>query len=117
MGMQSMKKYFKISLAILFFVMFISGCSNTSSNLPTISFNEDTKKNEDKTDVFRSWSHAIGDEEVELEIGEEKTLAVYRETDSNSIQSVDFQNEDTINQMIEQDDGILQKVRKCYARI
>lgn len=38
-----MKKYFNTSLSLLCFVIFISGCSSTSSHLPTISFNEDSE--------------------------------------------------------------------------
>jgi len=60
-----------------------------------------------KTDIFSSWEYAIGNEEVELEIGETKILAVYRETESNSIRTVDLQDEDSVNEMIKQDNMVL----------
>ncbi|WP_332699430.1 hypothetical protein [Halalkalibacter lacteus] len=60
-----------------------------------------------KTDIFSSWDYAIGNEEVELEIGETKILAAYRETESNSISTVDLQDEESVNRMIKQDNIVL----------
>lgn len=62
---------------------------------------------ESKTDIFSAWDYAFGNEEVELELGETKILAVYRETGSNSISTVDLQDEEAVNRMIEQDDMVL----------
>ncbi len=60
-----------------------------------------------KTDIFINWDYAIGNEEVELEIGKTKILAVYRETERNSIRTVDLQDEDAVNEMIKQDNMVL----------
>ena len=62
---------------------------------------------EPKTDSISSWDYAIGNEEVELEIGETKILAAYRETESNSIRTVDLQDEESVNRMIKQDNMVL----------
>lgn len=62
---------------------------------------------EPKTDVSSSWDYAIGNEEVELDIGETKILAAYWETESNSIRTVDLQDEDSVNEMIKQVNMVL----------
>lgn len=60
-----------------------------------------------KTNGMSYWSCAIGKEEVELKLGETKILAAYWETESNSIQTIDLQDEDSVNRMIKQDDMVL----------
>ncbi|WP_085994305.1 hypothetical protein [Oceanobacillus senegalensis] len=67
---------------------------------------------ETKDDMLTSWDYAIGDEEVELALGETKILAVYRETEGNSIRTVDYQDKESLNNMIKQDDMVwLLKIR------
>ncbi|MDL4839475.1 hypothetical protein [Aquibacillus rhizosphaerae] len=74
---------------------------------PGVSTHPSLIEKESKTDMFSSWDYAIGNEEVELELGETKILAAYRETESNSMSTIDLQNEESINKMIKQDDMIL----------
>ncbi len=59
------------------------------------------------TDVISSWDYAIGNEKVELESDETKILAVYRETESSTIRTVDLQDEDSVNEIIKQDNMVL----------
>ncbi|UYZ24130.1 hypothetical protein [Mesobacillus jeotgali] len=62
---------------------------------------------ESNTNRLSTWDYAIGEEEVELEMGETKILAVYRETESDSLLTVDLQDEETVKEIIEQDDTVL----------
>lgn len=74
---------------------------------PSVSTQPSIIEKESKTEIFSSWDYAIGDEEVELELGETKILAAYRETEENSISTVDLQDEESINRMIQQDSMVL----------
>lgn len=74
---------------------------------PSASTQPSIIEKESKTEIFSSWDYAIGDEEVELELGETKILAAYRETENNSISTVDLQDEESINRMIQQDSMVL----------
>ncbi|MGM0852490.1 MAG: hypothetical protein ACQEWI_07750 [Bacillota bacterium] len=60
-----------------------------------------------RTDVISSWDYAIGKEKVELKLGETKILAAYRETGSNSMRTIDYQDEESVNNMIKQNDTVL----------
>lgn len=53
-----------------------------------------------------SWGYAIGDEEMGLEAGETKVLAVYREVE-NIMNSYDYQDPQQLNQMIKDDMTVL----------
>lgn len=55
-------------------------------------------------DVFNSLEYAISNKTVGIELGEEKLLAVYRETKSNSIQSLNFDDEQVVEKAIEKSD-------------
>ncbi|MGO4889521.1 hypothetical protein ACJ2A9_17375 [Anaerobacillus sp. MEB173] len=74
---------------------------------PSVSTQPSIIEKESKTDMFIARDYAIGDEEVELELGETIILAAYRETGSNSISTVDLQDEESVNRMIKQDDMVL----------
>lgn len=50
--------------------------------------------------------YAIGSEAITLESGEEKLLAAYRQAEY-SLRTIDYENEDSINKMIEEDDVVL----------
>lgn len=63
--------------------------------------------NEFQTDVMNSWEYAIGNEEVKLKLGETKTLAVYRETKGNSMSTIDFQDEESLDRVIKQNEKVL----------
>ncbi|MFC4403756.1 hypothetical protein [Gracilibacillus xinjiangensis] len=54
-----------------------------------------------------SWDYALGDEEIELDLGEATLLAAYRETEGNSIEMVDLQDERSVNKMIHEDEMVL----------
>ncbi len=60
---------------------------------------------EEKTGT--TWDYAIGDDEVELKLGEIKLLAGYRETNRNALHTMDLQDEEVVNRMIEQSDLVL----------
>ncbi|MFD2656426.1 hypothetical protein [Gracilibacillus thailandensis] len=60
---------------------------------------------EEKTGT--TWDYAFGDGEVELELGETKLLAAYRETNRNAFHPMDLQDEEAVNRMIEQGDLVL----------
>lgn len=62
---------------------------------------------ESKTIVASSWDYVIGDEDVELELGKTTILAAYRETQSNSIRTVDLLDEEAVKRMIQQNDMVL----------
>ncbi|RDW17667.1 hypothetical protein [Oceanobacillus chungangensis] len=74
---------------------------------PDVSTQPSIIEYESKTDIFSSWDYAIGNEEVELELGETKILAVYRETEGNSISTIDLQDEESVNRMIKEDAMVL----------
>ncbi|MBT2640469.1 hypothetical protein [Bacillus sp. ISL-39] len=64
-------------------------------------------KKESTANRLSTWDYAIGKEEVELEMGETKILAVYRETENDSLRAVNLQDEETIKEIINQDDTVL----------
>ncbi|MUK87829.1 hypothetical protein GMD78_05370 [Ornithinibacillus sp. L9] len=74
---------------------------------PGVSAQQSIIENESKTDIISSWNYAMDNKEVNLELGETKILAAYRETKSNSISTVDLQDEESIKRMIKQDDMVL----------
>jgi hypothetical protein len=59
------------------------------------------------TNTLSSWDYAIGKEKVELKLGETKILAVYRETKSDSLSMIDYQDEESVGKMINQDDMVM----------
>lgn len=61
---------------------------------------------EPQTDRISSWDYGIGEEEIELKLGETKRLAIYRETEGNSLRTVDLQDEDAVNRLIEKGDTV-----------
>lgn len=74
---------------------------------PSVTIPPSMIEKKDKAKTLSTWDYAIGDEEVELEIGESKILAVYRETESNSMSTVDLLDEESINRMIDEDNTVL----------
>ncbi|KAB8138146.1 hypothetical protein F9U64_06280 [Gracilibacillus oryzae] len=54
-----------------------------------------------------TWNYTIGEEKTELELGEEITLAAYREKEGSSIRTEDFQDEESINRIIEEGDMVM----------
>lgn len=64
-------------------------------------------KKESNANRLSTWDYAIGEKEVELKMGETKILAVYRETENDSLRTVDLQDEETVKEMIEQKDTVL----------
>lgn len=74
---------------------------------PSVRANPSIIEKQTKSSNFINWDYGIGNEDVELELGETKILAVYRETASDSIRTVDLQDEESVNQMIQQDDLVL----------
>lgn len=54
-----------------------------------------------------TWDYAIGKGKVNLKMGETKVLAVYRETENDSLYTVDLQDEENVKEIIEQDDTVL----------
>lgn len=64
-------------------------------------------KKESNANRLSTWDYAIGEKEVELKMGETKILAVYRETENDSLRTVDLQDEETVKEMIEQEDTVL----------
>jgi len=59
-----------------------------------------------KKDGVSVWGYAIGNETIELDLGETKIIGVYRQ-DKNSLRTYDYQNEESINDMIKEDDTVL----------
>jgi hypothetical protein len=58
-------------------------------------------------DLVTAWDYAIGEDEVELQLGETKILAAYRGTTGNSMRVIDFQDEDSINYLIDHYETVL----------
>lgn len=54
-----------------------------------------------------TWGYAIGNEKVEIQIGKELVLAAYRQTSEDFMQTYDLQDEDSMKQMINDDDMVL----------
>lgn len=59
-----------------------------------------------KEGIIRSWDYAIGNETISLETEETKILAVYR-VGKNSLQTYDYQEMNSIKQMIDEDLTVL----------
>lgn len=71
---------------------------------PGVSAKSSEIEKESKAGIFSSWEYGIGNKEVELDLNETKILAAYRETESNSIRTIDLQDEEAVKRMIKQDD-------------
>jgi hypothetical protein len=54
-----------------------------------------------------TWDYAIGNEEIELTVGETKILAVYRGTEGNISNTVDFADEKSVDTMLKQNKVVL----------
>lgn len=74
---------------------------------PGVNIHPSYIETESKTGMSSTWDYAIDDEKKELELGEEQILAVYRETESSVIDTIDLQDEEAINGMIEEDTMVL----------
>lgn len=57
--------------------------------------------------LLSTWDYALGEDDVKLTLGEPKILAAYRGTVSDSMRTIDLQDEASVNQMIQQEDLIL----------
>lgn len=53
-----------------------------------------------------TWDYAIGNSTVELDSGEEKVLAVYRQVE-NQLRTYDYQDSESLNKMIKEDQIVL----------
>ncbi|MDP1420667.1 hypothetical protein Q8G35_20375 [Peribacillus simplex] len=56
--------------------------------------------------VFSGWDYAIGEEKLELKLGETYLLGAYRESKGNSIRTYNLQDENEVKKMIK-DDSII----------
>lgn len=74
---------------------------------PGVSINPSIIEKENRTDSMSSWKNAIGEDKVALKIGEPIILAAYRQTEKDSISSIDFQNEESINRIIKEDNIVM----------
>ena len=83
---------------------------------PSVRTNPERIVKEAKSGVFSGTDYAIGNDKVELELGETKILGVYRET-AGSMRTFDYQDDDSINQMIQQDDEVILLKIKVEERI
>lgn len=54
-----------------------------------------------------TWDYAIGEEEVELQLGETRILAAYRESAGNSMRTIDYQDEESVDSIIEEGESVL----------
>ncbi|MEK4534547.1 hypothetical protein NST21_04195 [Peribacillus sp. FSL K6-1552] len=54
-------------------------------------------------DVFSGWDYAIGEDKVELKLGETYLLGAYRESNGNSIRTYNLQDENEVKKMISDD--------------
>ena len=57
--------------------------------------------------VTSGWQYAIGDEKTELNLGETKILAAYRQSFKDSMKTYGFLDEETVKQMVKEDDRVL----------
>ncbi|MFC5464181.1 hypothetical protein [Lederbergia graminis] len=64
-------------------------------------------ENEPKTDIFTAWDYAIGDEEVEIKMGETKVLAIYLESNNNFMRSLNLSDEESIKNIIKEHNTVL----------
>ncbi|MDM5360737.1 hypothetical protein ABIE66_004793 [Peribacillus sp. B2I2] len=53
--------------------------------------------------VFSGWDYAIGEEKVDLKLGETYLLGAYRESNGNSIRTYDLQDENEVKKMLNDD--------------
>ncbi|WP_404350159.1 hypothetical protein LG311_04770 [Sutcliffiella horikoshii] len=74
---------------------------------PGVSIHPSIIEKENSTDRMSSWENAIGEDKVALKIGEPIILTAYRQTKKDSISSIDFQNEESINRIIKEDDMVI----------
>jgi len=74
---------------------------------PGVSIHPSIIGKENRTDSMSSWENAIGEDKVTLNIGEPIILAAYRQTEKDSVSSIDFQNEDSINRIIKEEDIVM----------
>ncbi|WP_226683249.1 hypothetical protein [Sutcliffiella horikoshii] len=74
---------------------------------PGVSTHPSIIEKEKSTNSMSSWENAIGEDKVALKIGEPIILAAYRQTEKDSISSIDFQNEESINRIIKEDDMVI----------
>ncbi|SES01385.1 hypothetical protein SAMN04487944_11520 [Gracilibacillus ureilyticus] len=56
---------------------------------------------------MNTWDYAIGEEKTEIEIGKEILLAIYRETEDNSMSNTDLKDEKSIERIIETGDTVM----------
>lgn len=61
----------------------------------------------DLSSMASSWGYSIGDEEIGLNSGETKLLAVYRATKDNKIRTYDYQDIQSIDEMIKNHSFVL----------
>lgn len=60
------------------------------------------------TGTMWTWDYAIGEEEIHLEPGETRILAVYRETSGNSMESgYNYEDEDEIEELLSSTDKVI----------
>jgi hypothetical protein len=74
---------------------------------PDVKSQPEKVEKEFNQDMLASWDYAIGEDEVELKLGEAMVLAAYRGTSGNSMRAIDFQDEESVNAIIEQGDTVL----------
>ncbi|MFF2291245.1 hypothetical protein [Peribacillus butanolivorans] len=53
--------------------------------------------------VFSGWDYAIGEDKVELKLGETYLLGAYRESNGNSIRTYNLHDENEVKKMISDD--------------
>ncbi|MGM0845689.1 MAG: hypothetical protein ACQEUT_11985 [Bacillota bacterium] len=70
------------------------------------SFPEKVEK-EFNEDMMTTWDYAIGGDGVELKVGETLVLAAYRGTTGNSMTTIDYQDEKSVNEIIEKGETVL----------
>jgi hypothetical protein len=58
-------------------------------------------------EALMSWEYTIGDQQVVLEAGEEKVLAVYRQGENSLRSAYEYENTDAINEMINENAVVL----------
>ncbi|MFJ7508339.1 hypothetical protein ACIQW7_02480 [Peribacillus simplex] len=85
------------------------GIINTNDTLLCFLYSPNATTTPQKIDkihsvgVFSGWDYAIGEEKVELKLGETYLLGAYRESNGNSIRTYNLQNENEVKKMISDD--------------
>ncbi|MFJ7736153.1 hypothetical protein ACIQ2D_07375 [Lysinibacillus sp. NPDC097287] len=64
-------------------------------------------ENNNSTYVTSGWHYAIGDEKVELKLGETKILAAFRQSSKSSMRTYGFLEEATVEKMVKEDNSVL----------